>query len=219
MEKDTDMKIRDTENNGSANRDRIVSARPRVLYFGTPVVLVCTVGRNGRVNLAPISSAWALGYSIVMGIGEESMTMENLRDTGECTLSFPERYLWRAVEKLAHLTGKFPVPADKKESFRYEPDKFAAAGLTPSESVMVNPPGVEECRLRIEASVEDIRPIKDQYVKAGIVEVKALHVMADTGILADSEHIDPASWNPLIYSFRHYFSLGRELGKTFRSEI
>ncbi len=135
MEKNTDMKIRDTENNGTGNGYRMVSARPRILYFGTPVVLVCTVGRNGRVNLAPISSAWALGYSIAMGIGEESMTMENLRETGECTLNFPEGALWQAVEKLAHLTGKFPVPADKTESFRYEPDKFAAAGLTQSESV------------------------------------------------------------------------------------
>lgn len=29
---------------------------------------------------------------------------------------------------------------------------------------------------------------------------------------------DPAKWQPLIYTFRHYFGLGDELGATFRAE-
>lgn len=35
---------------------------PNILYFGTPVVLVSTLNPNGTANLAPISSAFWLGW-------------------------------------------------------------------------------------------------------------------------------------------------------------
>ncbi|MEO3745051.1 hypothetical protein [Plantactinospora sp. B5E13] len=38
-----------------------LTIRPRIWYFGTPVVLVSTENADGTANLAPISSAWALG--------------------------------------------------------------------------------------------------------------------------------------------------------------
>jgi hypothetical protein len=38
---------------------------PSILYFGTPVVLLSTENENGTFNLAPMSSAWALGHAIV----------------------------------------------------------------------------------------------------------------------------------------------------------
>ncbi|MBL3628964.1 flavin reductase family protein, partial [Bacillus sp. RHF6] len=37
-------------------------------------------------------------------------------------------------------------------------------------------------------------------------------------IILNENHINPSKWSPLIYNFRHYFGLGREIGKTFRSE-
>jgi hypothetical protein len=38
-------------------------------------------------------------------------------------------------------------------------------------------------------------------------------------MIAGDNHIDPAKWSPLIYNFRHYQGLGKELGKTFKAEI
>ncbi|MGC8609531.1 MAG: flavin reductase family protein [Thermoplasmata archaeon] len=209
----------DTENTERNRNDEFININPEILYFGTPVVLVSTVDKNGNINLAPISSAWALGYSVVLGIGTESKTMENLKETGECTLSFPEGTLWKSIEKLAPLTGKYPVPADKAEKFRYESDKFSAAGLIPSPSEIVKPPGVRECRLQMEAFVKNIHPLSDLNVKAGIIEVKVVRVHADRNLIIGEKYVNAKDWNPLIYSFRHYFSLGTELGKTFRSRI
>ncbi len=40
---------------------------PSILYFGTPVALVTTMNAEGTPNIGPMSSAWALGYTIVMG--------------------------------------------------------------------------------------------------------------------------------------------------------
>jgi hypothetical protein len=36
--------------------------------------------------------------------------------------------------------------------------------------------------------------------------------------MADEDsHVDPRRWRPLIYNFRHYYGLGAELGRSFRS--
>jgi flavin reductase (DIM6/NTAB) family NADH-FMN oxidoreductase RutF len=48
------------------------------------------------------------------------------------------------------------------------------------------------------------------------VEILRVHVRRD--FIIDDHYIDPAKWQPLIYNFRHYFGLGKELGSTFRAE-
>ncbi len=197
----------------------IEKIKPKILYFGTPVVLVSTVDSEGNVNLSPMSSAWALGNSIVLGLSTVGKTLENLRNTGECTLNFPDGTMWKNVEKLAPLTGKDPVPEQKSSVFRYEPHKFSASGLTPVMSENVTPPRVLECQLQMECSVSSIYDLREgNSAFAAIVEVKAIAVYAHRDIILDGNHVNPSLWKPLIYSFRHYFALGTELGKSFRSE-
>ena len=206
------------EQDVSLGPDSFRSLTPSILYFGTPVVLISTLNENGSVNLAPMSSAWALGYTVVLGLGAAGKTIENLKRTKECVLNFPSDRLWQAVERLAPLTGKDPVPASKVAQFRYEQEKFAAAGLTPLTSECVAPPRVAECPLQFEASVRDMRPFQQQD-SAFIVEVEVLRVHAHLSVIEGERHINPKAWHPLIYNFRHYFGLGTELGKTFRAEI
>jgi len=207
-----------SEHDVSLSFDSFRSLTPSILYFGTPVVLISTLNENGSVNLAPMSSAWALGYTVVLGLGAASKTVENLKRTQECVLNFPSDRLWQAVERLAPLTGKDPVPASKAAQFRYEQEKFAAAGLTPLASECVAPPRVAECPLQFEARVQTIRPFH-QADSAYIVEVEVLRVRAHLSVIKGECHINPAAWHPLIYNFRHYFGLGTALGKTFRAEI
>ena len=206
--------VRDGED---PSRFRVVA--PKILYFGTPVVLISTCNEDGSANLAPMSSAWALGYSILLGLGARGKTAENLARGGECVLNLPSDDLWQAVERLAPLTGKNPVPDEKLASaFRYERDKFGAACLTPMPSDLVAPPRVAECPLHLEAVVRDIRPIGGAESGTLAVEVEVVRVHARAEIVLGERHISPATWRPLIYNFRHYFGLGQELGKTFRSE-
>lgn len=197
---------------------RHVRITPGILYVGTPVVLISTTNHDGSANLAPISSAWALGQSIVLGILDASQTTINLRRSGECVLNLPSDDLWQAVERLAPLTGADPVPAFKTErGFRHESDKFGAAGLTPVASDLVTPPGVAECPLRIEARLEGVRPLHDELPSVA-AEVRVVRVHAHAGIVFDERHVDPRAWRPLIYNFRHYFGLSAELGRSYRSE-
>ena len=189
---------------------------PSILYFGTPVVLLSTCNPDGSANLAPMSSAWALGHHVVLGLGAAGQTAENLARTSECVLNLPSADQWHAVERLAPLTGKSPVPPHKAQQFRFQADKFGAAQLTPLPSHLVNSPRVQECPLQMEARVQAQYPLGDGTAVVVIVEVVRVH--AHPAILLDERHIDAQRWRPLIYNFRHYFGLGPELGKTFRAE-
>ncbi|WLQ39177.1 flavin reductase family protein [Streptomyces laculatispora] len=194
-----------------------IEIEPSILYFGTPVVLLSTENQDGSFNLAPISSAWALGQTVVIGLGREGQTAYNLGSRPELVISLPAPAQWPAVEKLAPLTGRNPVPSTKPRGCRFVPDKFAAAGLTGEPSHLVRPPRVARCPIQLEAHAERIRPD----VSGGFVIVEAVvrKVHADSRIVVPgTDHIDPGTWSPLIYNFRHYFGLGAELGRSYRAQ-
>lgn len=193
-----------------------VAITPSILYFGTPVVLLSTENEDGSFNLAPISSAWALGQTVVLGVGVEGQTAHNLRSRPELVINLPAPAQWPAVERLAPLTGRTPVPVEKQGGFRFERDKFAAAGLRPDPSELVRPPRAAECPLQLEARAVRVQPdVSGVFL---IIEAQVLKVHADPRIVVPgSQHIDPAGWSPLIYNFRHYYGLGPELGHSFRS--
>src|SRR5215813_13039491 len=92
---------------------------PKVLYFGTPVVLLCTENEDGSANLAPISSAWALGQVVVLGLSLAGQSAYNLQVRPDMVINLPAAHQWEAVERLAPLTGRYPVPTHKRDRFRH----------------------------------------------------------------------------------------------------
>ncbi|RZU14007.1 flavin reductase (DIM6/NTAB) family NADH-FMN oxidoreductase RutF [Kribbella rubisoli] len=194
-----------------------LTIEPSILYVGTPVALLSTVNEDGTVNLAPMSSAWALGDVVVLGVGMTGQTAINLRSRPDVVINFPSPSQWEAVERIAGLTGRDPVPEHKQARFRFEREKFAAAGLTPVASKLVAPPRVAECPIQFEATVTQAElDAKGNFL---IAQAEVLRVHADeTVVVPGTSHVDPAAWSPLIYNFRHYFGLAEELGESFRTE-
>lgn len=200
------------------------SITPNILYFGTPVALATSVNDDYSPNLAPLSSSWALGWTMVLGVLSGTQTLENFRKRPDCVINFPSPDMWRAVERLAPLTGRNPVPPEKAAKFRFERDKFAASGLTPLSSERVSAPRVLECPVQLEALVSRIHmlagePHLETLGGGAAVEVRVLKVHIRPDFVLEGKYVDPGKWQPLIYNFRHYFGLGTELGKTFRAEI
>jgi flavin reductase (DIM6/NTAB) family NADH-FMN oxidoreductase RutF len=194
-----------------------VTIHPKILYFGTPVALLSTENEDGTTNLAPMSSAWALGQAVVLGLGADGQTARNLWERPDLVINLPSADQWPAVERLAPLTGRDPVPEHKRDTHRFEPGKFAAAGLRAEPAELVRPQRVADCPLQLEARV--VRMTSDSHADYVIVETEVLRVHADPAIVVPgTQHVSPAAWRPLIYNFRHYFGLGPELGHTFRSE-
>jgi flavin reductase (DIM6/NTAB) family NADH-FMN oxidoreductase RutF len=199
------------------------SIEPKILYFGTPVALISSWNDDRTTNLAPISSFWTLGWTMTLGLLDETKTAENLARHPECVVNLPAPSMWKMVEKLAPLTGKDPVPELKAKQFRTEKDKFAAGGFSRRDGEIVQPSRAAECPIQMEARVLSMHEMGGSKLKelgGGIVAiVEILRVHADESYLKDgSDHIDPDKWSPLVYNFRHYFDLSdHELGKTFRA--
>lgn len=183
---------------------------PNVLYVGTPVILVCTQNPDGTANLAPASSYWALGQMLVIGLESDGQSAANILARPELTVNFPSPEHWRAIEAIADVTGRSPVPEAKAARYRHEPDKFALAGFTAEPSEVVAPPKVAQCDLQFEATVRRAtRGVGEYY----LVEAHVERVHASPSVVVPgTDHVDPRGWQPLIYSFRHYFALGSELG-------
>jgi flavin reductase (DIM6/NTAB) family NADH-FMN oxidoreductase RutF len=184
---------------------------PTILYFGTPVALISSLNQDGSANIAPMSSARWLGWSCMLGLGTMGKTSENLVRTRECVINLPSEEQVTHVDRLALTTGKDPVP-EKKQSwgYRYEPDKFGIAGLTPVPSVAVAPPRIKECPVQMEGIVHGVRPF-GKNVNASCFEVHIVKLHVTEELLVDERHIDPLRWRPLIMSFCRFFGVGEEV--------
>jgi flavin reductase (DIM6/NTAB) family NADH-FMN oxidoreductase RutF len=207
----------------SHKRTEFLTISPKILYFGTPVAIIASANEDGTTNLAPISSFWALGWTMVLGLLNDTKTLDNFKERVDCVVNLPSPDMWEDVEKLAPLTGLDPVPAEKAAKFRHIKDKFTAAGFTPLRSETVSVPRVLECPAQMEARVQHIHPLVgeeriQQLTGGAAVELQILRVHIRKDLVQRENYVDPSRWQPLIYNFRHYFGLGAELGKTFRSE-
>ena len=212
------------EKERQADSNEFLTITPKILYFGTPVALISSMDEDGWPNLAPISSFWALGWTMTLGLLADTKTLGNLRANPDCVVNLPSPDMWRQVEALAPLTGLNPVPEEKKKKFRFEKDKFGAAGFSALPSEIVSAPRVKECPVQMEAKVRKIHELEgDEKLRAlgggAAVEVEILKVHARRDFVLKENYIDPGKWQPLVYNFRHYFGLGEELGITFRAEV
>lgn len=187
---------------------------PTILYFGTPVALISTINPDGTPNLAPMSSAWWLGWTCMLGLGQSGHTSDNLIRTGECVINLPSADLVEHVDRLAMTTGKDPVPERKQQwGYRFEPNKFGVSGLNPVPSLSVAAPRVGECPVQMEGTVHHWRPF-GKNVNANVFEIHINKLHVDEDLLVGDgprPHIDAARWRPLIMSFCRFFGLGGEV--------
>jgi flavin reductase (DIM6/NTAB) family NADH-FMN oxidoreductase RutF len=199
------------------NAPHIVS-EPPILYFGTPVVLISSENEDGSANLAPMSSAFWLGWRCTLGLNAASKTTLNMTRTGQCVLNLPSVDNVAAVNRLACLTGSNPVPAVKlARGYTYEKSKFETAGLTPIPSLTVAPPRVLECPVQMEGVVAAKHDLmEDDNVARGKivtfeVRVTRVHIHPDILMEGQSNRVDPNKWRPLLMSFQRFYGLGEEV--------
>lgn len=202
-----------------------ITVEPSILYLGTPVVLLSTVNEDGSTNVAPMSSAWWLGWNCMLGLGAKAHTAQNLLRERECVLNLPSAAEVESVNRLAKLTGSNPVPPHKQAmGYRHEKDKLGVAGLTAVPSDLVAPPRIAECPVQLEAVLQTWhpfghRPDKSTTILAFEVRIVRAHVEEELMKPDRPNHIDPDRWRPLIMSFCHFYGLGERLWESRLAEI
>lgn len=194
---------------------------PSILYFGTPVVLISSLNEDGTVNVAPMSSAWWLGWCCMIGLAGHSKTSENLLREQECVLNLPSVAQADAVNRLAKTTGSNPVPASKlARDYRYVKDKLGIAGLTALPSDLVQAPRVAECPVQIEAVLQAKHPfggfeaqrafgddLETSRVTAFELKVVRVHVEEELLLAGKTNHVNSDMWKPIIMSFAQFYGL------------
>jgi flavin reductase (DIM6/NTAB) family NADH-FMN oxidoreductase RutF len=182
---------------------------PKMLYFGTPVVLVSSLNSDESTNVAPMSSAWWVGKTAMLGLSINSQTVRNLRERPQVVLNLADEAMVDAIDRLALLTGRPDVPDYKlARGYSYEPDKFTAAGLTAAGLRAGMPAGVTESPVQMEGLVQAMHEIDGPDSGLVAIEVAVLHTHVDESLLMANHpnYIDPLRWNPLFMKFTEYFS-------------
>lgn len=186
---------------------------PKILYFGSSVVLISTMNEDGTANLAPMSSAWWLNQSCMLGMSSRSQTVQNILREKECVLNLPSVDLVPAIERLTLLTGRNPVPETKAaQGYQYEGHKFGIAELTQLTSLLVRAPRVKECPVHLEAKLVKVHSVEEPSTLVAMeVHIEKVHIQSDLLVQGHENYIDPMKWKPLIMNFCEYFGLGEQL--------
>ncbi|WP_395700431.1 flavin reductase family protein [Aquabacterium sp.] len=189
-------------------------SEPPILYFGTPVVLLSSTNPDGTPNIAPMSSAFWLGWRCMLGLGAASQTARNLQTARHCVINLPSAAQVELVDRLALTTGADPVPPYKAaRGYRHVQDKFAHAGLTPQASETVATPRIGECPVQMEAVIEGqhLMAGEDERLRGSVLvfeaRIQRVHVAPQLLAAGEPNRIDPDRWQPLIMSFQKFYGL------------
>ena len=200
--------------------------RPAILYWGSAVIIISTTNPDGTTNLAPMSSAWWLGQRCMLGLAGQSQTTINLQRTKQCILNLPSDAMVAQINALAKTTGRQDMsPFKMAAGYCYVKDKFKVAHLTPMASELVEPSGVLECPVQMEAELVAVNEMyRDEEGKEGSflgLEVKILRVHAEGDILQNGEgnKVDADRWRPLMSVFQHLYGLNARLQPSRLAEI
>ncbi len=175
-----------------------VEKNPYSALFPCPVVLVTSVGSDGKPNI--VTLAWAGTVCsdppmIGLGINPKRYSYGLIEESSEFVVNIPTVSILRAVDFCGEVSGR-------------DVDKFAETGLTPEPAGKVKPPLIRECPVNIECVVRNRIPLGSHHLFLG--EIVLVHVSEE--ILDAKGEIDFAKAVPLVYNRREYWSLKEKIG-------
>lgn len=175
----------------------------KTLLFPTPVLLVGTYDKDGKPNL--MNAAWggicnSQPPSVAVSLRKATYSYAAILERQAFTINIPGEAQMQAADYVGIVSGR-------------DGDKFAATGLTPVKSELVDAPFaaeipfVLECRLVHHFELG----LHTQFV-GEIVDVKA-----DPAVLAADGLPDILKLKPMLFDTAHrgYYGVGAFLGQAF----
>jgi flavin reductase (DIM6/NTAB) family NADH-FMN oxidoreductase RutF len=175
----------------------------QTLIFPTPTWVVGTYDQQGRPNV--MTAAWG-GICcsdppcLAVSLRKATYSYGNLLAQRAFTVSVPAESQVRAADYFGLVSGR-------------DTDKFAATGLTPVRSDLVNAPYVAEFPLVLECSVVQVFELglHTQFV-GRILDVKADEATLGADGLPQIDKVKPIVFSP---GNRLYYGVGGALGHAF----
>ena len=175
----------------------------KTIVYPTPVLVVGTYDQDGRPNVMTV--AWggiccSVPPCIAVSLRKATYSYSNLVKRKGFTVSVPsERHVKEA--------DYFGIASGKTE------DKFAATGLTPIRSDLVDAPYVDDFPLVLECRLVHTFELGLHTLFVGEI----LDVKADEAVLTEAGVPDVAKLLPIVFApeIRTYHAVGPCLGKAF----
>lgn len=175
----------------------------KTLICPTPTWIVGTYDKQGRPN--GMTAAWG-GICcsdppcVAVSLRKATYSYGNLIDRKAFTVSVPAEHQVKQADYFGLASGR-------------ETDKFAAAGLTPVRSSLVDAPYVQECALILECKVVHVFELglHTQFV-GQILDVKADEAVLDAAGMPDIQKVLPIIFSP---GNQLYYGIGASLGRAF----
>jgi flavin reductase (DIM6/NTAB) family NADH-FMN oxidoreductase RutF len=179
------------------------SVGARTLIVPTPVWVVCSYDAEGKPNAMTV--AWggiccSKPPCVGIALRKATYTYGNITERNAFTVNVPSERYAKEADYFGTVTGR-------------EVDKFAATGLTPEKSDLVDAPFVKEFPLVLECRVIQATEIGlHTHFVGEIIDVKV-----DNSALGENGLPDIKKVRPLIYSpeVRAYYGVGKPIGKAF----
>ena len=169
----------------------------------TPVWLVGSYDAAGKPNVMTI--AWggiccSKPPCVTVSVRKERHTYPAVLARKAFTVSVPSETYARQADYAGMVSGA-------------KADKFAAMGLTPAKSDLVDAPYVQEFPLVLECKLLQAIDLGAHTQFIGEI----MDVKADESVLNAEGHIDPAKLRPIIFApgSSLYYGLGEIVGKAF----
>ena len=175
----------------------------KTLLYPTPVLVVGTYDAHGQPNV--MTAAWGgIACSkppcLTVSLRAATASHGNILARRAFTISLPSRRQAAQADYFGLVSGR-------------KVDKFAATGLTPVRSELVDAPYVAEFPLIIECEVTALHELGLHTQFIG--EVKDVKI--DEACLHDDGHIDVGKLDPLAFApdTGAYFALGALVGRAY----
>ena len=173
------------------------------ILYPTPSVVVGTYDKEGKPNV--MTAAWA-GICcseppcIGVSLRKATYTYGNIVERKAFTVNIPSEAYVKETDYFGVATGK-------------KVDKFAATGLTPVRSEIVDAPYIKEFPFALQCRL--LHTIEIGLHTQFIGEI--MDVIADESVLNERGVPDPEKVRPLVFfpNIRLYYSIGKPLGKAF----
>lgn len=176
-----------------------ITKGPSTVLLPIPVVLVTSIGENGKSNI--ITIAWTgvmnseppVVYVSVRPQGRHSYRL--IKESGEYVINIPTAAQTRLVDYCGTISGS-------------KVDKFKETGLTPVPATYVKAPLIAECPVNLECKVRQVVSLGSHDVF--IADVLAVHYNEDA--LDDKGRPDPDKISPYGYCLNEYRQMAGKLG-------
>lgn len=175
----------------------------KTIVYPTPVLLVGTYDDAGKPNA--MTAAWggiccSSPPSVAVSMRKATYSHGNIVRRKAFTVNVPSEHHVKEADYCGIVSGRTE-------------DKFAATGLTPIRSELVDAPLIQECPLVLECRLAHTFELglHTQFV-GEILDVKIDEEALGHDGLPDVEKLLPISFAP---ESRFYYGIGRLLGKAF----